>query len=237
VDLNLIDLFLNGMTTYGPLALGLALLLGPLGLPIPTGLLVVAAGAFARMGTLTWSTALAIGLAAVVLGDCASYALGRFARTGVQRTVRGKGAALWEKAQARFKRHGALALYATRVLFTSLDVPTNLIAGGSRYAFGRFLALDVVGRVTWILLYGGLGYAVGSQWAAVSQAISTYSLWLGAAVAAGLGIYYLLRRWRRSRRSDLVYRPEAEVGFGIQGAEQERHQAILCGLWPASLDS
>jgi membrane protein DedA with SNARE-associated domain len=212
VDLNLIDLFLNGMMTYGPLALGLALLLGPLGLPIPTGLLVVAAGAFARMGTLAWSTALAVGLAAVILGDCASYALGRFAGGGVQRAVRGRGAALWAKAQARFKRHGALAVYATRVLFTSLDVPTNLIAGGSRYAFGRFFALDVAGRVTWILLYGGLGYAVGSQWVAVSQAISTYSLWLGGVVAVGFGIYYLLRRWRQARRSQMVHCPKLGIG-------------------------
>ena len=207
MDLNLIDLFLNGMTAYGPLALGLALLLGPLGVPIPTGLLVMAAGAFVRTGTMAWSTALAIGLAAVILGDCASYALGRFAGGGVQRAIQGRGSGLWAKAQARFKRHGALAVYATRVLFTSLDVPTNLIAGSSRYAFGRFLSLDVAGRVTWILLYGGLGYAAGSQWAAVSQAISTYSLWLGAVVAAGFGIYYLLRRWRQARGSQIVHCP------------------------------
>lgn len=211
MDLNLIDLFLNGIMTYGPLVLGLALLLGPLGLPIPTGLLVVAAGASARMGTLTWSTALATGVVAVVLGDCASYALGRFAGTGVQRSIRGRSAALWEKAQSRFKQHGALAVYATRVLFTSLDVPTNLIAGGSRYRFGRFLALDVAGRTTWILLYGGLGYAVGSKWAAMSQAISTYSLWMGAVVAAGLGTYYLFRRWRRSRLGNPGLCPEVAI--------------------------
>ena len=45
---NLTDLLLNGMTTYGPVVLGITLLLGALGTPLPTSLLVVAAGAFAH---------------------------------------------------------------------------------------------------------------------------------------------------------------------------------------------
>lgn len=51
-DLNPAGFFLSGMITCGPPALGLALFLGPLGLPIPTALLVLVAGAFARQGML-----------------------------------------------------------------------------------------------------------------------------------------------------------------------------------------
>ena len=49
-DLSLTELFLNEMTTYGPLSLGLAMLLGPLGVPVPTPLLALATGALARQG-------------------------------------------------------------------------------------------------------------------------------------------------------------------------------------------
>jgi membrane protein DedA with SNARE-associated domain len=199
VDHNLTNLFLTGMTTYGPLALGLALLLGPLGVPIPTGLLVLAAGAFARQGLMEWSAAAVVGLAAVILGDVLSYVMGRYAGEYVQRFASGRRVELWRKAQARFRQHGGLAVYATRVLLTALDVPTNLIAGSSRLSFKRFLAWDVAGRLTWIALYGGLGYAVGSQWQAVSQGISSYGLWLGGAVAAGAGVYLLVRRLRQQQ--------------------------------------
>jgi membrane-associated protein len=78
-------------------------------------------------------------------------------------------------------------------LLTALDVPTNLIAGSSRYAYQRFLTYDVAGRVTWILLYGGLGYAFGSQWEVVGQAVSSYGGWLGGVAVAGIGIYMLIR--------------------------------------------
>ncbi len=53
-ELNLSELFLTGMITYGPPALGLALLLGALGLPLPGTFFVLAAGAFIRQGAIDW---------------------------------------------------------------------------------------------------------------------------------------------------------------------------------------
>jgi membrane protein DedA with SNARE-associated domain len=195
------DFFLSAMTTYGPLALGLGLFLGPLGLPIPTALLVLAAGAFTRQGVMDWSTAWGLSLVVTVLGDTASYALGRFAGGWVQRLVGKRRAAGWQRAQERFRQQGGLAIYVTRFLLTALDVPTNLIAGSSHYAFRRFLAWDVAGRVTWILFYGGLGYIFSGQWQAVSRIVSIYGVWLGAAVAVGIGIYYLFRLLRQNNRA------------------------------------
>jgi membrane-associated protein len=51
-ELSLTDFFLTGMITYGPPVLGLALLLGALGVPVPGTLFVLAAGAFVRQGVI-----------------------------------------------------------------------------------------------------------------------------------------------------------------------------------------
>jgi membrane protein DedA with SNARE-associated domain len=201
--MNLTEFFLSAMTTAGPLALALALFLGPVGLPIPTGLLVLAAGALARQGLMPWATALTLGLAATVLGDLTTYGLGRLGSGGVARLTQ-RRAELWQRAQGWFHRRGGLAVYTTRVLLTSLDVPTTLIAGGSGYAFRRFLAWDLAGRATWLLLYGGLGYLAGSQWPVVSQLISTYGIWLGSAAASAGAIACLHRRLRRNRQPPLA---------------------------------
>lgn len=209
--LNLTDFFLSAMTTYGPLALGLGLFLGPLGLPIPTALLVLAAGAFTRQGLMDWSTVLGLGLVVTVLGDIASYALGRCAGGWVLRLVGGRRAAVWQTAQERFRQHQGLAVYVTRFLLTALDVPTNLIAGSGRFAFRHFLAWDVAGRVNWVLLYGGLGYIFGSQWQVLSRAVSIYGVWLGGSVAVGIGVYYLFRRLRQNNQP----RAEGPVGLSL----------------------
>lgn len=196
-DFNLTEFFLTGVITYGPPALGLALLLGALGLPLPGTLFVLAAGAFVRQGVIDWTTAAGLGLLGAVLGDSASYGIGRFAKGWIQRRFEHSSA--WHNAQATFDRRGGVAVYLTRFLLTPLAIPTNLTAGGSGYAFWRFLAYDTAGELTWIVLYGGLGYIFGSQWEVISQFISDFSGLLVGVVALGAGIYFLVRRQHRKQ--------------------------------------
>jgi membrane protein DedA with SNARE-associated domain len=192
----MIELLLERMAVYGPLALGLALLLGAAGLPLPSGVLLLATAALARQGLLDGPVTIAVGLAGVVLGDVASYAMGRLASERLEGYLRQRRATPWGKAQEQFNRHGGLAIWLTRVVLTSLDVPTSLIAGGSGYPFRRFLAYGLAGRVTWLALYGGLGYAFGCQWPLLSQAISRCSGWLALGALVAGGIYVLHSRSR-----------------------------------------
>lgn len=197
-DLNLTDFFLTGMITYGPPALGLALLLGAMGVPLPGTLFVIAAGAFVRQGVLDWSLASGLGLLGAVLGDSTSFTMGRFAKRWVQH--RFGRSSTWQNAQDTFDRRGGVTVYLTRFLLTPLAIPTNLIAGGSGYAYWRFLTYDVAGEFTWIVLYGGLGYLFGSQWELISQFISDFSGLLVGVVALSAGMYLLVRR-----RSQLIH--------------------------------
>ena len=202
-ELNLIDFFLSGMIAYGPLVLGLAMMLGALGLPMPIPLLGLAAGAFARQDLIDWKTLSALGLMGAVLGDSVSYAVGRFAGGWVQYRLGASSA--WQKAGDQFQQHGALAIYVTRFLLTPLAVPTSLIAGSSGYAFRRFLTHAVAGDLTWIALYCGLGYVFGSRWQVISQMVSHYFGWLAGALVVGIGVYVLVRRLHQTRRAQIVY--------------------------------
>ncbi|UCC85820.1 MAG: DedA family protein [Anaerolineales bacterium] len=201
-ELNLTDFFLNGMISYGPLVLGLALLLGALGLPMPVPLLGLAAGAFARQGLIDWKTLSALGLMGAVLGDSISYAAGRFAGGWLQRRL--GDSSTWQKAAGQFRQHGALAVYVTRFLLVPLAVPTSLIAGSSGYDFRRFLAFAVAGDASWIALYCGLGYIFGSRWHSISQLISPYLSWLAGAIVVGIGIYAISRAAQRFYRVSIA---------------------------------
>lgn len=192
IDQSLTDLFLTGVITYGAPALGLALLLAALGLPLPGTFLVIAAGAFVRQGVIDWAAAVSLALAGVVVGDSLSYGLGRFAKGWLQRRFGSSSA--WQKAQVTFDRRGGVAVYLTRFLITPLAIPTNLIAGGSGYTFWRFGLYAVAGELTWIGLYGGLGYTFGSQWELISEFISDFSGVLIGVVVLATGIFLLIRQ-------------------------------------------
>ena len=196
-DQDVIDLFLDALAAYGPAALGLALLIGNMGLPSPTTPLVVASGALAREGLINWQAAVFLGYAGAVLGDMFSYAVGRSGWDWAQRMLSERRADLWNRALARFQRRAGLAVYVTRFVFTTLDVPINLIAGSSHYPWQRFLLATLAGRATWLVLFGGLGYIAGSQWRNASRLIDEYSLYLAIAILVVLAVALLYRRRKR----------------------------------------
>lgn len=195
-DLN--DTVLAYVVSYGAMAVGVVVLLAALGAPLPATVAVLASGAFIQQGVLSpWSVIVVLGF--VVLGDSISYGLGRLLRVPI--VERYGQTATWQRAEAQFQRRGGLAVYLTRWLLTPLSVPMNLTAGGVRYPFPRFLAFAAAGELTWLALYGTLGYAFGSQWEYVSALISDFSgSFFGIAILA-VGIYWLVRQSIRSSRA------------------------------------
>jgi membrane protein DedA with SNARE-associated domain len=189
------ELGLSLLLTYGAPALAFFLLVGAAGLPVPASLILVAAGAFARQEFMDWRLAALWGLTGVALGDSLGFGIGRFLTRGRVRDFL-EQSPHWETARETFNSQGGASIYFSRFLFTALAVPVNLLAGGSRYPFGKFFLFMFLGESTWVFLYGGLGYAFGSQWELVSEFLSNFGgLALGIALLAAA-----IFLWRRNQR-------------------------------------
>ena len=188
------DYLLTLIINYGAPAFGVLLFLGALGVPVGASVLLIAAGAFSQQGILSWPLAAVLGFLGAILGDALSFGIGYYAKDWVD--VRLGRSSTWRNAEQAFEKRAGLAVYLTRFLITALAVPTNLIAGGSGIPFRRFMIYDALGELTWIVLYGGLGYLFGSQWELVSEFISSFGgLTLGL-VILGAGLWLWTRRVR-----------------------------------------
>ena len=195
--------------TYGAPLFALFLFLGALGVPIGASILVIAAGAFSQQGILDWRFASVLGLIGCIIGDAISFGIGYFARDWVDARI--ANSTTWKNARDTFDSRGGMAVYLTRFLITALAVPTNLIAGGSGIRFRRFMTYDTFGELTWILLYGGLGYWFGSQWEVVSDFVSNFGWFLLGLTLLVAGIYLgTLRMKRRAMAADPDYEIRGE---------------------------
>lgn len=201
MDIDLTTLVLGWIIDYGPPMVGGILLIGAMGAPLPNVLVVIAAGAFVRQELLNMYTTPVWGLVGAVAGDTVVYGVGRFANQSIER--RFGESATWKKAQKQFDKRGGIAIYLTRWLITPLAIPTNLIAGSSRYAFNRFLFFDTAGEVTWIVVFGGLGYAFGDQWELISEFVTNFSGLIVSGLLIGAGVYLLVRLSRRPKSAEL----------------------------------
>lgn len=215
MDISLADLsstLLSWLLVYGAIVLCIAVLLAAVGLPFPSSFLVLAAGAFIRQEMLDLPTTLTFALVGVVIGDSISYGIGRLARRPILRHYGQLSA--WRSAEANLNRRGATAIYLSRWLVTALAVPTNLVAGSAGYPYPRFLGIAIVGETTWLLLYGGLGYAFSDQWEAISELLRNFGGFLLGAALLAIGIYVLTRitkaRASRAQRTEAVIEPAPE---------------------------
>jgi membrane-associated protein len=180
------NFLLTQVINYGAPLIGLILFLGALGFPVGASVVVIAAGAFSQQGILDWTRASLIGLVGAVIGDMLSYGIGYYARGWTQK--RFGNSPVWVNASQSFQNNAGWAIYLTRWLVTAVAIPTNLIAGESRYKFSRFLLYDISGELTWIALYGGLGYWFGSEWELVYDFISNFGGLILGLVIFGFGI-------------------------------------------------
>jgi len=199
-------LLVANLNTYGAPLLGLVLLLGAVGFPLPLSMLVFVAGVFSRQGTISWYYAAGFGLAGTVIGDSLSFAFGRWG--GKQVLQRFGSSNLLADAQSTFTQRRAPAIFFTRFLLTAIAVPVNLMAGSSR-GFYDFLVYDLAGEAVWIALYGGSGYLFGSQWELISVILSDFGWTILVPAAGAGGLYWVLQKckWQTTLKMQPVKIP------------------------------
>jgi membrane protein DedA with SNARE-associated domain len=172
------DRFLSALLVYGYPILGLILLFGAIGLPLPTGLSAAIAGSLAALGRMDWVTASIVAITASLLGDMVAYGIGRAASTRfLERWGRWLGYMPRRQARAEvlFERWGGLAVLLTRTLISHLSSVVSLLAGLHRYRILPFIAFALLGRLIWSFAYLGLGYALGGSIEAAAEFLKNLS--------------------------------------------------------------
>lgn len=192
------DWLLALLPVWGPWAVGLATFLSCLALPIPSSVLMLAAGGFAAAGDLDLA---GLGLAALVgamLGDQLGFALGR--RGGAPLLARLQGASrsagTVQRARDLMQRRGGVAVFLTRWLFSPLGPYVNVISGATGQGWLGFTLWAALGEAVWCGAYLAAGHSFAGNLAAASEFLGAIlGLLASGAVAAGLGwlLWHLAR--------------------------------------------
>ncbi|MFC5818497.1 DedA family protein [Nonomuraea harbinensis] len=165
-------------------------------LPGETGVLLlgVAATTPGRFAALLLIVALG-----VTAGDHVGYWLGqRYAgRMRDTRAVRRLGVRHWDRATDALHRHGAAAVFLTR-LVPVVRTLTPAAAGAAHLPYNRFLPASLAGSLLWSAVYVGLGAFAGASAAHLEGLLGRFSWLLLAAVALVAAAVAVLRRRSRA---------------------------------------
>lgn len=190
------DAVFDWVTTYGPGALFLLLLLGIVGLPVPDETLLVFTGYLISKGRLHAPTTWIAAVLGSWCGITASYWIGRTAGLGVVHRF-GKYIHVdeqkLERVHAWLGRRGHWALFIGYYI-AGVRHLTALIAGTSKLEFRTFVLYAWSGGLIWVSGFLTLGYYVGEDWRRIFELVHKDLLLVSLIAAAVLLAYFLWRR-------------------------------------------
>ncbi len=159
---------LSLLSIYGYPALGILVALAAAGVPIPFPMTTtfVALGALSATAHGPNFLALAVvGTLAATVGHSADYGVGRsgspFARRWRVRLERRIGSQTLSSVERWLTKSSTLVILLTRFPLTLLASPVSLVAGLTRVAYRRFLALELIGKATYFTTCLLLGRLLG----------------------------------------------------------------------------
>jgi membrane protein DedA with SNARE-associated domain len=97
------------------------------------------------------------------------------------------------RAELQFQRWGTGLVLVGRVI-PGIRTLVNIPAGLARMPFLTFIAATFIGAYTWCTVLIGAGYALGHEWALISQYLKQYFPYLLASGLTAIAIYVLLTR-------------------------------------------
>jgi len=181
------------LVTHGYLVLFVAVIGRQACLPVPTNLLMLAAGALVGLGKLNLTAAVSCAVMAFLIADVAWYEAGRiwgsrtlhlFCNAAHNPTM------CVDKMVGVFDRHGLKALLISKFII-GLDSITSPLSGITRVQRSIFLAFDGAGALLWVIAYMGVGYVFRNQLDHVAKYSEQISVIVGViAIAAVLVVTF-----------------------------------------------
>ncbi|HEX6887864.1 MAG TPA: DedA family protein [Candidatus Nanopelagicales bacterium] len=203
-SLGLVGFILDTIDALGEIGVGLLVLLESVIPPIPSEVVLPAAGALIELGRLNGPLTWLCALLGSVLGSLVLYGAGRaFGEARTRRVL--LAVPLVEsddvdRADAWFARRGELAVFVGR-LIPGVRSLISLPAGAARMPLGRFLVLTALGSAIWNTLLIGAGMLLGTQWRTVEEHIDAINNVIYLTIGISVGVFFMRRYAHRRRRA------------------------------------
>ena len=169
----LVDLFLHldeyldtvitqyGAWTYGILFAVIFIETGLVIMPfLPGDSLLFAAGTFAALGSLNVWYLASLLIVAAILGDTVNYSIGHYLGERAY-NIKWIKKEYFEKTHAFFEKHGGKSIFLARFV-PIVRTFAPFVAGIGKMSYPYFITYNVVGGITWVVLFTFAGYFFGN---------------------------------------------------------------------------
>lgn len=217
---------LQFLLKHGYVVLFASVLAQQLGVPLPSTPFIVAAGALAHSGQLSFTAVLIVGCCAALMADVVWFEIGRLRGARVLQflcRISLEPDYCVRRTENTFARYGAKTLLVGK-LVPGISTIATPMAGVYGLPWSRFLLFDTLGILLWIGTFALLGYVFSDQLEDVIAYASRFGGLLSVLIAGGLVAYVgwkyiqrrrFLRSLRVARITPEELRAELDAGADV----------------------
>ena len=183
------------LVAHGELVLFVVVLLEQLGLPLPSMIFLIAAGAMVGNGQLDAFRVVSLSFLASMLADAIWYQLGKRYGTQVLALlcrISFEPDTCVRLSERMIHRHGLRALLIAKFI-PGLSTIAPPLAGVFRLGLYRFLLFDGIGALIWVAAGVGVGYAVSNQFEVVANYVAQMGLAIGLGMLGLIALYVAVK--------------------------------------------
>lgn len=180
------------LTYFGVL---LAVFANQLCLPIPSIVVLMAAGALSARGEMRTSIIVVLGVLGCLVADGIWFWFGRRWGSRAMRLLcrfATNPQSFSRSAREKFRRYGLPVLIVAKFL-PGLDGVMPPLGGAQGASLARFLAFDTVGSFLWSGFFVGLGYVFSNELDVAIRWVGHFGTVLGIAIGGPIAVYACLR--------------------------------------------
>ena len=195
------DWLLALVPTYGLWLIAATTFASCLALPIPSSVIMLAAGGFAAAGDLVLWQVVSAAILGAVAGDQVGYGAGHLGGAPfLDRLAKAPARAkVIDRARNTMEAKGGIAVFLSRWLFSPLGPYVNVISGAMRHNWLRFTLWGILGEVVWCVIYVLMGRAFAGNMNAASDLLGSILGFVATGTAVLLLGWWLVQLARKER--------------------------------------
>jgi membrane protein DedA with SNARE-associated domain len=201
---SILDMLRSAVVHYGYWAVGVALLLENIGLPLPGETILLLASFLAYTEhdlQLPWI--IVVATVVTTIGGSLGFVLGeRGGRPLLDRYSRlfRISPATLTRGEDLFKRFGPVTVFFARFVF-GIRIIAGPLAGVLRMSWRKFLIWNFLGAAAWVTAITTVGYLFGRHWGRLERAVKRFDIAVVILVVLLTGFWW----WRRRRQNGTAH--------------------------------
>ena len=200
------EFFLGLIPDYGLYVVFCSVLLAGFAIPVPSSMVVLAAGGFAAVGDLNLWHLFGICFLAFVTADQVAFQIARLAGDPLLNKIRSgpRMGAMINRSESMVNKHGVKAVVLSHTLLSPTVPYVNFLCGAGTMSWRAFSVAASVGAAIWTSMYVAVGFLFSGKLPQLTGLTVDVAIMTAALTVATVLFLWLHGKWKQFEHSSVA---------------------------------